>query len=524
MIYGVQQTVTYIAWDTAANAGKTGDGANHTLRWIKNGTSAAPTNSPSEVDATNAPGVYKITLTATEWETLQGTLAGASSTAGVAIIPQQFTTIRAPNAAPGGDGGMATVNASNYVAGVQGTINTLDALDTAQDAQHSTTQSAIGGLNDLSQDQVNAACDTALADYDAVVPADLPTNFGSLAINASGHVERVTLVDTVTSNTDMRGTDGAALAATALSNATWTDARASYLDNLDGHTAQTGDSYAIVNSGTHGNAALKDLLDTVDGIVDAIKTNTDDLADGARLDLLIDAIKAKTDAMKDSWNDLGASDVRDAVGLAAANLDTQLSAISGYVDCLPATLDGSTFTELPAVTTDAASREASKADVSGLATSAAMTAAFAEIKGDDWTSTTDTLQEIRAATCVVSVTPISVTVSSGQVSDSNITVYQGAAFGPFVFTITDDNGDAVDLGSSALKLSVYAPEDTSSALWSITSGEGKLTVGGASNNQVTASDDDTNTGTAGVYRYVLWDTTTDAVRARGVLTIEEETA
>jgi hypothetical protein len=36
-----------------------------------------------------------------------------------------------------------------------------------------------------------------------------PANFASLGINASGHVSRVTLVDTCTANTDMRGTDGA---------------------------------------------------------------------------------------------------------------------------------------------------------------------------------------------------------------------------------------------------------------------------------------------------------------------------
>lgn len=34
-------------------------------------------------------------------------------------------------------------------------------------------------------DQINAACDTALTDYDAVVPADLPTNFGDLSITAT---------------------------------------------------------------------------------------------------------------------------------------------------------------------------------------------------------------------------------------------------------------------------------------------------------------------------------------------------
>lgn len=50
------------------------------------------------------------------------------------------TTNPLPNVAPAANGGLPTVNASNYIAGMQGTINTLDALDTAQDSQHSTTQ------------------------------------------------------------------------------------------------------------------------------------------------------------------------------------------------------------------------------------------------------------------------------------------------------------------------------------------------------------------------------------------------
>ncbi len=53
-----------------------------------------------------------------------------------------------------------------------------------------------------------------------------PTNFASLGINSSGHVLRVTLVDTTTTNTDMRGTDNAALASA------WTATRAGYLDGV----------------------------------------------------------------------------------------------------------------------------------------------------------------------------------------------------------------------------------------------------------------------------------------------------
>jgi hypothetical protein len=53
-----------------------------------------------------------------------------------------------------------------------------------------------------------------------------PANFATLGINSSGHVSRVTLVDTTTVNTDMRGTDGAALASA------WTATRAAYLDSV----------------------------------------------------------------------------------------------------------------------------------------------------------------------------------------------------------------------------------------------------------------------------------------------------
>lgn len=53
---------------------------------------------------------------------------------------------RIPNAAPGGNGGLPTVDANNYVAGIQGIKNQLD------------------DLNDVSAAQVNEEVDTALAD------------------------------------------------------------------------------------------------------------------------------------------------------------------------------------------------------------------------------------------------------------------------------------------------------------------------------------------------------------------------
>ncbi len=82
----------YIAWNTISNAGQTGDSGNHSLKLVKDGTETNPTNSPSEVDGLNCPGLYKITLTGEEMNAGVVTLAGISSTSNVIIVPVQLTT------------------------------------------------------------------------------------------------------------------------------------------------------------------------------------------------------------------------------------------------------------------------------------------------------------------------------------------------------------------------------------------------------------------------------------------------
>jgi hypothetical protein len=72
--------------------------------------------------------------------------------------------------------------------------------------------------------QANAVTVADKTDYS--LSQAFPANFATLGINSSGHVSRVTLVDTTTTNTDMRGTDGAALASA------WTATRAAYLDSV----------------------------------------------------------------------------------------------------------------------------------------------------------------------------------------------------------------------------------------------------------------------------------------------------
>ena len=159
----VEMTITYLAWDTSANAGKTGDVGNHTLRWVKDGTSSAPTTSASEVDATTAPGIYKITMTATETDANIGVLCGKSSTSDITIVPITLQFERLPDADPAANGGLPTVDANNHVNGVQ---DTLDVNVTTIEGSDAT-------------DQINAACDTALADYDAPTKAEMDSAFST---------------------------------------------------------------------------------------------------------------------------------------------------------------------------------------------------------------------------------------------------------------------------------------------------------------------------------------------------------
>lgn len=87
-----------------------------------------------------------------------------------------------------------------------------------------------------------------------------PPNFVSLGINGSGHLARVTLVDTTTANMDMRGTDGALLASSAPPN--WSslgieaDGDLTEVNTLTGHTPQTGDSFVRIGLNGSGLSAV----------------------------------------------------------------------------------------------------------------------------------------------------------------------------------------------------------------------------------------------------------------------------
>jgi len=87
------QALTMHYFATDADGPKTGDVGNHSLRIIEDGVVGTIAASPAEIDATNAPGIYKVAITAAENTADVVTLCGKSSTSGVTISPATWTNI-----------------------------------------------------------------------------------------------------------------------------------------------------------------------------------------------------------------------------------------------------------------------------------------------------------------------------------------------------------------------------------------------------------------------------------------------
>ncbi|MFO0937818.1 MAG: hypothetical protein U0798_15040 [Gemmataceae bacterium] len=102
--------VRYFAYNSTSGQPQTGDVANHTIRIQKdNGSLVAPTNTPAEVSATYAKGVYILQLTSAETDCQNLLLSGVSSTANVLIDPVVYESYQLPIAVAGAAGGLQTV-------------------------------------------------------------------------------------------------------------------------------------------------------------------------------------------------------------------------------------------------------------------------------------------------------------------------------------------------------------------------------------------------------------------------------
>lgn len=81
------QKLAVLAWDMVADTGKTGDAANISAQISKDGAATAATNdvAPTELDATDAPGVYIFDLAQAETNADLVVVAPVSSTANIKI-------------------------------------------------------------------------------------------------------------------------------------------------------------------------------------------------------------------------------------------------------------------------------------------------------------------------------------------------------------------------------------------------------------------------------------------------------
>lgn len=204
------------------------------------------------------------------------------------------------------------------------------------------------------------------AEVDANIVSD-KTGFSLAADQSAVTVGTVTLVTTTTTNTDMVGTDNAALAATALTDVTWTDAkaafidhsiatvdtnidtlltritaaRAGYLDNLSAGAVALAATALTDVTWTDAKAAFLDhSIATVDTNVDTLLTR-------------ITAAVALASALATAQTDLDTITGTDGVTLATAQALYAPNKVVPDVAGTASTLHGTTDGKVDAVQTDA---------------------------------------------------------------------------------------------------------------------------------------------------------------------------
>lgn len=179
------------------------------------------------------------------------------------------------------------------------------------------------------------------------------------------------------------------------------------VNSLDGHTVQTGDSYAIVNNGTYGNSAIETLVDDIETLLtngtyglSAIETLVDEIESrltavrAEYLDNLNISETVPTQAEINAQVDTALSDIGldHMVSASVAGADVTDNSIMAKIASKSATADWDSFNN----TTD--SLEALSDSGGGDATAANQTTIIANqdaMKGSGFLTATDSLEAIR---------------------------------------------------------------------------------------------------------------------------------
>lgn len=260
-----------------------------------------------------------------------GLIAALNDPTAAAIADAVWDELQSAHVTAGSFGEIASEIASILVdtgTTLDGKLNTIDGivdnilLDTAEIGTAGAGLTDLGGMSTGMKGEVNAEVDTALADYDAPTRAELTTDINSILTQLRGLVME-------------QGTIGA----------TGNSTTALHLDGLTYADDEINDQLLVVRDVSNDEYHTRWIDDWAD---------TGDLATVATLPF---TPQASTDTYwllsirRDS--SLTAVEIRAAVGLATANLDTQLSTIDTVVDGIQTDLDNGTD-GLGAIKTDTA--------------------------------------------------------------------------------------------------------------------------------------------------------------------------
>jgi len=175
--------LTGLAFDTSGltcyyRIGPTGTPTQLPLVTLANAQAAHADGGFVEIDATNMKGGYRLDLSDAMVSSAGILKIWIQGAAGMYPVPIEQPV------------GFNVQNTDKAGYSISGTIQTLDVLNTAQDVGHAQTQADIDALNDISPAEVNAECDTAIAD------ASLATEANITALNNLSQAEAQTAAET----------------------------------------------------------------------------------------------------------------------------------------------------------------------------------------------------------------------------------------------------------------------------------------------------------------------------------------
>lgn len=342
------------AWDATTGLPKTGDAANISAKIQIDDGAEATTNdtAPTEVQATNQKGYYEFDLTQAETNGAKLSLAPQSSTANIVVIacPPVVYTI------PSGLSDLTIAN--NAVASnVTRWLGTAAATPTVAGVPEVDVTHVAGSTTDVSTIPASVAAilvdtgttlDGMLVTIDNFLDTEIAAIITTLGTPAGVSIAADLLViDNFVDGLETTiGAAGAGLSAIPW-NAAWDAEVQSEVD--DAIVAQRLDELLNADSDIDGAAPP-----TVGSVFHELMSKT---AGSFTFDQTTDSNEALRDRGDAAWitatgfSTLDAAGVRTAVGLASANLDTQLTAIDDYLDTEVAAILAAVDTEIATIVT-----------------------------------------------------------------------------------------------------------------------------------------------------------------------------